>query len=124
MVYLIFENLNSAQSAADKIYANMVLCINSENLLNVNTMQIVDKDSLSIQQAIERDSNDRFFPVFGVIASNGNKNSINGFTTSWAQPQETKQGKFVFKKPDDVLMAGVSDYVIAPFDPNWFNDVA
>lgn len=120
MNYLVFDTEMAAQTAADTIYANMVAAINSPDLLNVDTGQIVDKDSLTPEQTVEQNAQNRFYPIFGVNASNGEKDVNNGYTVAWAVPQLTVQGNWVFAKPDDALMTGVVDYTVEPFDPNWF----
>lgn len=120
MNYLVFDTENAAQAAADAIYANMVVAVNSDDLINVETGKVVPKSVLTPDQVIEIDANDRYFPVFGVNAKTGEKHSNDGYTTSWAKPQETAQGKWVFAKPSDILMAGVTGYVVEPYDQNWF----
>ncbi len=124
MDYLVFDTESAAQTAADTIYANMVAAINSSDLLNVDTGQVVAKDSLTPEQAVEQDAQNRFYPIFGVNAASGQKDATDGYTVAWAVPRETIQGKWVFEKPDDLLMAGVTNYMVEPFNPNWFNEAA
>lgn len=117
---LVFDTEIAAQTAADTIYANMVAAINSPDLLNVDTGQVVEKDSLTPEQAVEQNAQNRFYPIFGINLASNQKNATDGYTTAWAVPQLTVQGKWAFAKPDDALMTSVVDYTVEPFDPNWF----
>lgn len=118
--YLVFLNESAAQTALETIYANMVAAINSPDLVDVSTGQVVPKDDLTPDEAVQVDAEDRNFPIFGVNAATGVKNAQQGYTTAWAMAQETVQGKWVFAKPADALLAGVTGYTVAPFDPAWF----
>ena len=120
MDYLVFATEASAKTALETIYANMVAAINSPDLLDVSTGQVVPKDELTPSEAVEIDADQRNFPIFGVSAASGVKNAQQGYTTAWAMAQETVQGKWVFQKPDDALMTGVTDYVVEPYNPDWF----
>jgi hypothetical protein len=118
--YLVFQTQQAAQSALEVIYANMVAAISSPDLLNVATGQVVDKDDLTPDEAVQVNADQRQFPVFGVNAATGIKDTAQGFTTAWATAQETILETWVFQKPDDALMDGVSDYTVEPYDPAWF----
>ncbi|MEY3105486.1 MAG: hypothetical protein RJA72_1518 [Pseudomonadota bacterium] len=118
--YLVFDTKVAALDALEAIYANMVESVNSQNLLNVATGQVVQKDELSPDEAVQIDAEKRHFPVFGANAANGAKNTKQGYTTAWADALETLQGKWVFQKPDDSLMDGVVGYSVEPYNPNWF----
>jgi hypothetical protein len=120
MDYLIFTTEAAAQTALETIYANMVKAITSPDLLDVSTGQVVPKDDLTPDEAVQVDAEDRNFPIFGVNAATGVKNPYQGYTTAWAASRETLQGKWVFPKPDDALMDGVTGYTTKPFDPAWF----
>jgi hypothetical protein len=120
MDYLVFQTQQTAQAALEVIYANMVAAINSPDLLNVATGQVVDKDDLTPDEAVQVDAAQRQFPIFGVNAASGVKDAQQGYTTAWAVAQETVDGKWVFQQPDQALMDGVVDYVVEPFDPAWF----
>ncbi len=120
MDYLVFTTQSAAQSALTTIYANMVQAINSPDLLDVSTGQVVQKDDLTTDEAVKASSDDRHFPVFGVNAATGIKDSEQGYTTAWAVEQETVSGTWVFAKPADSLMNDVVDYTVAPYDPAWF----
>lgn len=120
MDYLIFQTEAAAQTALEAIYANMVAAVNSPDLLDVATGQVVPKDDLTADEAVQVGADNRHFPIFGVNAATGVKNAEQGYTTAWAVAQETVQGTWVFAKPADALMDGVTGYTIAPFDPAWF----
>jgi hypothetical protein len=120
MDYLVFTTEAAAQTALEAIYANMVESVNSPDLLNVATGEVVPKDDLTPDEAVQIDAEDRQFPVFGVNAATGVKDAQQGYTTAWAVSQETVQGKWVFAKPDDALLDGVTGYTIEPYDPAWF----
>ena len=119
--YLVFETEAEAQAALETIYANMVGAINSPDLENVTTGEVVDKDELTPDEAVEIDAEQRHFPIFGVNAATGEKDHDGGYTTAWAVAQETAQGKWVFQKPDDTLLSGLNGYTIDEFNPDWFN---
>ena len=120
MDYLVFNTETEAQTALEAIYANMVESVNSPDLLNVATGEVIPKDDLTPDEAVQIDAEDRRFPVFGVNAATGVKDAQQGYTTAWASAQETVQGKWVFAKPDDALLDGVTGYTIEPYDPTWF----
>jgi hypothetical protein len=120
MDYLVFTTEAAAQTALETIYANMVAAISSTDLLDVATGQVVDKDSLTPEQAVQTDSTARHFPIFGVNAATGVKVETAGYTTAWAVAQETVDSKWVFPKPDEALMVGVTGYTVEPYDPDWF----
>jgi hypothetical protein len=120
MDYLVFNTETEAQAALEAIYANMVESVNSPDLLNVATGEVIPKDDLTPDEAVQIDAEDRRFPVFGVNAATGVKDAQQGYTTAWASAQETVQGKWVFAKPDDALMDGVTEYTVEPYDPAWF----
>ena len=118
--YLIFDTQAAADTALETIYANMIGEIDSPDLLDVATGQVVDKDSLTPEQAVQTDSSSRHFPIFGVNAATGVKSETAGYTTAWAVAQETVDSKWVFQKPADALMVGVTGYTVEPYDPDWF----
>jgi hypothetical protein len=120
MDYLVFTTEAAAQTALETIYANMVAAVNSPDLLDVSTGQVVPKDDLTPDEAVEIDADQRNFPIFGVNAASGMKDAQQGYTTAWAVAQDTVQGKWVFAKPDDALLDGVVDYTVEPYDPAWF----
>ena len=120
MDYLVFQTQQAAQAALEVIYANMVAAVNSPDLLNVATGQVVDKDDLTPDEAVQVDAAQRQFPIFGVNVATQVKNTQDGYTTAWAVAQETVDGKWVFQQPDQALMDGVVDYVVEPYDPDWF----
>ena len=118
--YLVFATEAEAQAALETIYANMVGAINSPDLENVTTGEVVDKDELTPEEVVEIDAEQRHFPIFGVNAATGAKDHDDGYTTAWAVAQQTAQGQWVFPKPDDDLMGGVVGATVASFDPDWF----
>lgn len=118
--YLVFATEQAAQTAADLIYANMVAAIPSPDLLDVTTGQEVPQAELDDTERADYDTTNRRFPVFGTNAATGVKNAEQGYTTAWAQPQQTLQNKWVFPKPDNALMVGVTGYVVEPYDLDWF----
>ena len=118
--YLVFATEAEAQAALETIYANMVGAINSPDLENVTTGEVVDKDDLTPEEVVEIDAEQRHFPIFGVNAATGAKDHDDGYTTAWAVAQQTAQGQWVFPKPDDALMDGVVGATVASFDPDWF----
>lgn len=120
MDYLVFTTQAAAQNALETIYANMVESVNSPDLLNVATGEVVPKDDLTPDEAVQIDAEDRYFPVFGVNAESLVKDSQQGYTTAWAVAQETLQTNWVFPKPDDALLDGVTGYTIEPYNPAWF----
>lgn len=120
MDYLVFESEQEAQTALEAIYSNMVEGIDSPDLLDVATGQVVPKDDLSPDQAVQVNAGNRHFPIFGKNAQTGAKDTQAGFTTAWAEVQQTVQGKWVFRKPKDDLMDGVMGYTIEPYNENWF----
>ncbi len=122
--YLVFQTQQAAQAALEVIYANMVAAINSPDLMNVATGEVVDKDDLTPDEAVQVNADQRQFPVFGVNASTGMKDTQQGYTTAWAVAQQTAQGQWVFPKPDDTLLDGVIGYTVEPFDPAWFPTVS
>jgi hypothetical protein len=124
MDYLVFTTKTAAQTALDVIYANMVEAINSPDLLDVSTGQVVLKDDLTPDEAVQTNADQRNFPIFGANAATGIKDTAQGYTTAWAVAQETVQGTWVFAKPDDALMDGVVGYTVEPYDSNWFPAVS
>ncbi len=120
MDYLVFTTKTAAQTALEAIYANMVEAINAPDLLDVSTGQVVPKDDLTADEAVQVGADDRHFPIFGVNAATGVKDTAQGYTTAWAEAQKTVQGKWVFPKPDAALMDGVTGYVVEPYNPDWF----
>ena len=118
--YLIFETQAAAEAALETIYANMIGAINSPDLLNIETQEVTPKDELTPADVLEVNSGTRHYPIFGVNAATGAKDAAQGYTTAWAGAQQTVQGKWVFQNPDDMLMAGVTGYVVEPYDPDWF----
>jgi len=118
--YLVFSTEAAANTALETIYANMVRAVNAPDPLNMKTGQVVQKDDLTTDEAVKTSADDRHFPVFGVNAATGIKDSEHGYTTAWAVAQETVSGSWVFVKPDDSLMGDVVDYTVEPYDPAWF----
>lgn len=112
----------SAEIAAETIYANMVASIGSPDLLDVTKGQIYDKNELSPGEEVQYGADNRRFPVFGLNAATGIKEQAQGYTTAWSAPQQTAQGDWVIPKPKDALMGGVTGYIIAPYDPDWFQE--
>ena len=120
MDYLVFQTQAEASTAADAIYSNMVEAIDSPDLLNVDTGEVVPKEDLTPDEAVQVSAGDRHFPIFGVNAASQQKDDKDGYTTAWAIARQTAQGQWVFQKPDDALMAGVVDYTVEPYNPAWF----
>jgi hypothetical protein len=120
MDYLIFQTEADAQTALETIYANMVKSINSPDLMDVETGEVVPKDDLTPDEAVRVDAEQRHFPIFGVNAATGVKNTQQGYTIAWAMAKETAQGAWVFQKPDDALLDDVTGYTVEPYDPAWF----
>lgn len=118
--FLVFQTEQDALTALEAIYSNMVEAIGSPDLLDVATGQVVPKDEMSPDQAVQVDAADRHFPIFGANAQTGVKDTEQGYTTAWAKAQNTLQGKWVFPKPDDALMTGVIGYTVEPYNPDWF----
>ena len=120
MDYLVFETQQDANAALEAIYSNMVEAIDSPDLLDVATGQVVPKDDLSPDQAVQINAGNRHFPIFGKNAATGEKNFRGGYTTAWAVAQETLEGKWVLEKPQDELMHGVIGYTVEPYNSAWF----
>jgi hypothetical protein len=120
MDYLIFQTEADARTALETIYANMVKSINSPDLMDVETGEVVPKDDLTPDEAVRVDAEQRHFPIFGVNAATGVKNTQQGYTIAWAMAKETAQGAWVFQKPDDALLDDVTGYTVEPYDPAWF----
>lgn len=120
-LYLVFLTLQQAMAAMETIYANMVAAIDSPDLVNVATDQVVDKTDITPEQAVQVDASDRNYPVFGVNAATTQKDATSGYTTAWATPQQrVTDAKYVAPKPSDALMTGVSYDSIEEYDPAWF----
>ncbi len=121
MLYLVFDDLNSANEALKVIYKNMILGVPSPDLMNVDTGSVVQKDEVSPEQVIEVDEQDRHYPVFGVNAATQQLDTQSGYTTAWAAPQQrVTDSKSVFPKPSDSLMIGVTGFVEEEYNPDWF----
>lgn len=121
MMYLIFDTLEAATIALNTIYKNMILGVPYQDLMNVNSRQVVDKTTLTPEQAIEVHADDRNYPVFGVNAATQELDTQNGYTTAWAVPrQRVTDSKYVFQKPDDALMVGVTGFAEEQYDLDWF----
>jgi len=120
MDYLCFETEAAAHAALETIYANMVKVVDSPDLIDVSTGQVVPKHQLTPDEAVQVEADNRHFPVFGVNAATGLKDTQQGFTTAWAVFQQTAQGAWVFPKPDDKLIAGLSGYTVEEFSELWF----
>lgn len=118
--YLVFDTQAEADTGLQTIYANMVAAIPSPDLLDVTTDQIIPQDDLTEDERAEYEADNRRFPIFGANAATGVKNAEQGYTTAWAAAQETLESKWVFPKPTDVLMVGVTGYVISAYNPDWF----
>lgn len=118
--YIIFNTQAAADAALETIYVNMVEAVNSPDMLDVATGRVVDKDSLTPEEAVQADASFRHFPIFGTNAATQAKDLSTGYTTAWAVAQETMQGKWVFPKPEDALIVGVTGYTVEPYNPNWF----
>jgi hypothetical protein len=121
MMYLIFDTLEAATIALNTIYKNMILGVPYQDLMNVNSRQVVDKTTLTPEQAIEVHADDRNYPVFGVNAATQELDTQSGYTTAWAVPkQRVTDSKSVFPRPDDALMVGVTGFVEEQYDLDWF----
>lgn len=120
MDYLVFETQQDANAALEAIYSNMVEAIDSPDLLDVATGQVVPKDDLSPDQAVQVNAENRHFPIFGKNAATGEKNSRGGYTTAWDVARATLQGKWVCQKPKDEFMNGVIGYTVEPYNSAWF----
>lgn len=118
--FLVFDTEAAAVAALEAIYSNMVESIDSSDLLDIATGQVVPKDGLSPDEAVQVNAGDRHFPVFGVNAATRVKDIDSGYTTAWAVAQQTLQGKWVFPKPDNAMLDGVIGYTVEPYDPAWF----
>jgi hypothetical protein len=122
--YLVFQTEAEAKTALEAIYSNMVESIDSPDLLDVATGQVVPKDDIHPDQAVQVNAGNRHFPIFGVNAATGAKQTADGYTTAWDVARQTVQGQWVFQKPDDALLDGVIGYTVEPFDPAWFPTVS
>lgn len=120
MDYLVFQTEYDAQTALETIYANIVAAINSPDLLDVSTGEVVLKDDLTPDEAVEINAEQRHFPIFGANALTKVKDQAQGYTTAWAMAQKTAKNTWVFAKPDNALLDGVAGYTVEPYDPNWF----
>jgi hypothetical protein len=118
--FLVFDTESAANAALETIYANMVDSINSPDLLNIATGEVVDKEKLTPDAAVQVDAEKRNFPVFGVNAETRVKDLLQGYTTAWAVAQETLQGKWVFPPPKLTLLDGVTGYTLESYNPAWF----
>jgi hypothetical protein len=123
MDYLVFDTEAAAQTALDAIYANMVAAIPSPDLLDVTTDQEIPQVELDDNERAEYAADNRRFPIFGVNAATQVKDTEEGYTTAWAEIAQTVQGKWVFPKPDDAMLDGVTGYTVEPYDPGWFPKV-
>lgn len=121
--YLVFSTEAGAKAALEAIYSNMVESIDSPDLLDVATGQVVPKDELTPDEAVQVNAGDRHFPIFGKNAATGMKSQTEGRTTAWDVERQTLQGKWVFQKPDDAMLNGVHGYTVEPFDSAWFPKV-
>lgn len=120
-LYLVFATEAGSKSALEAIYSNMVNAINSPDLLDVATGEVVPKDDLTPDEVVQINAEDRHFPIFGTNAATGVKNTEAGYTTAWAVAQQTAQGKWVFPKPDDdALLSGVVGGTVEPYESDWF----
>lgn len=120
--YLVFDTQDAAKAALETIYANMIGAVDSPDLLNVETQEVVAKDELTPDEVVEVDSVMRYYPVFGVNAATGQTVVNSGYTKAWASAeQRVTDGKWVFKKPDDAIMSGVAGYSLEPYSPDWFS---
>ena len=121
MMYLVFDTLEAAESALETIYKNIIFGVSSPDLMNVDSGQVVDKTTLTPEQAIEVHADDRNYPVFGVNAATQELDTQSGYTTAWAVPkQRVTDSKSVFPRPDDALMVGVTGFVEEQYDLDWF----
>lgn len=119
--WLVFATLQQAMGAMETIYANMVAAVDSPDLINVATDQVVDKDDITPDEAVQVDASDRNYPVFGRNAATTEKISTSGYTTAWAIPQQrVTDSKYVAPKPSDALMSGVVYDAVEEYDPAWF----
>lgn len=118
--YLVFKTETAAQAALETIYANMVEAINSPDLKNVVTGEVVNKDDLTTEETAEINSAQRNFPIFGVNAASNAKNPNAGYTTAWAVAQKTVADLWAFPAPDESLMANVVGYTVEPYNADWF----
>lgn len=122
--YLVFQTEAEAKTALEAIYSNMVEAVDSPDLLDVTTGQVVPKDDMTPDEAVQVNAGNRHFPIFGVNAATGVKDHDDGYTTAWDVARQTMQGKWVFQKPDDALLDEVIGYTVEPFDPAWFPTVS
>lgn len=121
ILYLVFSALQQAQTALDAIYANMLLAIDSPDVLDVSDGQVIDKTELTPDKAVKVNADDRHYPIFGRNAATGLKNETSGYSTAWAVAQQrVTDQKFVFVKPADSLMTGVVYDSVEEYDPAWF----
>jgi hypothetical protein len=121
MMYLVFGTLEQAEAALEKIYQNMIFGVESPDLLNVETGSTVDKDQLPADQAVEVNAGNRRYPIFGKNAATQQLDTVSGYTTAWAVPQQrVTDSKSVFPKPDDALMVGVTGFAEEQYNPEWF----
>lgn len=105
----------------EAVYANMVAAIDSPDLVNVATDEVVSKSDITPEQAVQVDASDRNYPVFGRNAATTQKDATSGYTTAWATPQQrVTDAKYVAPKPSDALMTGVVYDAVEQYDPAWF----
>lgn len=120
-LYLVFLTLQQAATAMETIYTNMVASIDSPDLINVATDQIVSKSDITPSQAVQVSSADRHYPVFGRNAATQARDIRSGHTIAWAIPQQRATDfKYVAPKPEDNLMVDVIYDAIEEYDPAWF----
>lgn len=118
---LVFLTLQQAMAAMETIYANMVAAVDSPDLVNVATEEVVDKNDITPAEAVQVDASDRNYPVFGRNAATQQKDTESGYTTAWATPQQrATDSKYVAPKPSDALMSGVVYDAVEEYDPAWF----
>jgi hypothetical protein len=120
MDYLVFLTESAAQTAAEDIYAKMVAVIESPDLLDVTTGQVIPQAHLTEDERTQYEVANRRFPIFGINAASLVKNTENGFTTSWATPRQRIDGRWVFPSPGAAILSGLSVESVEPFDPAWF----
>lgn len=59
-------------------------------------------------------------PIIGISPATGMPDPSAQQTIQWASPVQRLDGKWIFPKPDDSFMTGVTNYTSATFDPSWF----
>ena len=116
--YLVFSNETDCKNALNKIWCNYLLayasdteklvCDQQEVAYYLNQIQSYTEAQLVTMSALGK--------IKGIIQKHSGKTlAYAKLESSYSDPSE-----FFFLKPNDSLMTGVVNYVIEPFNPEWY----